>query len=150
MATCQPASRRLSLRRLFWRHTVSHFATLAVPKHSPPACRIAKDCGLWLSIARRCFEGSQGIYPLDHETVDRSASRSRRIDSSKQIPLVVIDAMPVEKGQALLQKSFQRIQASLTRRRTFVMDSFPGDESPGYCQASLSVAKDWRPWPLTL
>jgi hypothetical protein len=30
------------VRRLFWRHTLSHFATLAVPKHSPPACRICQ------------------------------------------------------------------------------------------------------------
>ena len=26
-------------------------------------------------IAERCFEGSQGIYPLDHETMNSTASR---------------------------------------------------------------------------
>ena len=37
----------------------------------------ALDCGSLRPpcIAERCFEGSQGIYPLDHETVNSTASR---------------------------------------------------------------------------
>jgi hypothetical protein len=49
----------------------------------------------YCGIAERCDEGSQGIYPLEQFA----------LDSSPQIPLVVIDAMPVEKGPILLLES---------------------------------------------
>ena len=60
------------------------------------------------------LEGSQGIHPLDHEPVNPAASRERRTDSSPQIPLVVIDAMPVEKGPVLLLEGLPAVVFALS------------------------------------
>jgi hypothetical protein len=59
------------------------------------------------------LEGSQGIHPLDHESLNSAASRERRTDSSPQVPLVVINAMPVEKGPVLLLKGLSTVMFTL-------------------------------------
>jgi hypothetical protein len=60
-------------------------------------------------IAERSSESSQGIQPLDRESLNSATSRERRNDSSQQVRLVVIDAMPVEKGLVLSLKSLSTV-----------------------------------------
>jgi len=84
---------------------------------------------------RRCSEGSQGIHPLDQFALKPAASRERRTDSSPQILLVVIDAMPVEKSPVLFLEGLPAVMFALPLN----VAKYVGELGLAYSEGTVAV-----------